>query len=279
MGFAAPPGIVAATAALGYDWRVPLGVIATIGTIYAVLSLTVVRRYVDRAVTAPSDTSRSGETWSLRRIAGLPGRAVSALRGMLAERGILLVTVLWLVTSMAAWGIKTQTLPLLTGIYGLPEATGNILVSAMFVVGAVLMFGGGWLTDRTSPEFVLVAGYVALVVATGVLATGMLPVALVVVVTLLLASTIDYSRPARATLADRFSRSDSIGKNFGLVTIGISGGSAVAPPVLGFVSDTMGVEASFAVMAALGILSLALTAVVVQAGKARRIGSPRPGDD
>jgi MFS family permease len=198
---------------------------------------------------------------------------------MLSDSGIVLLTVLWLVTSMAAWGIKTQTLPLLTGVYSIEEATGNLLVSAMFVVGAVLMFGGGWLTDRYSPSVVLVAGYVALVAVTAALASGMLPYVGVVGLTLVLAATIDYSRPARATLADRFSQSDNIGKNFGLVTIGISGGAAVAPPVLGYVSDTMGTAASFAAMASLGLLSLALTAVVLRVDTAGTTGTPQPVDD
>ncbi|WP_340101855.1 MFS transporter [Salinibaculum salinum] len=279
LGFAATPAVVAGVVTLGYDWRVALGVVAALGAVYAVGCISVFVRFVDDEITAPSDTSHADESWTVSRVQALPKRAVGSLRGMLSDRGILLVTVLWLVTSIAGWGIKTQTLPLLTETYGLPEATGNTLVSAMFVVGAVLMFGGGWLTDRTSPGFVLVAGYVSLVAVTAALATGILPALLVVGLTLVLASTIDYSRPARATLADRFSSADDIGKSFGLVTIGISGGGAIAPPVLGWVSGRYGVEASFAVMGALGIVSLALTAVVLRVESARPARTPQPGDD
>jgi MFS family permease len=279
LGFAAPPALVAGVLTLGYGWRTALGLIAVVGSVYAVVCVAVVARYVDSEITAPSDTSRADEPWSASRMRALPGRALASLRGMLADRGILLVTVLWLVTSIAAWGIKTQTLPLLTGTYGLPSATANMLVSAMFVLGAVLMFGGGWLTDRFSPELVLVAGYIALVAVTATLATGVLPTLLIVGLTLVLASTIDYSRPARAMLADRFSTADDIGKNFGLVTIGISGGAAIAPPVLGWVSGTYGIDASFAAMAGLGVLSLALTGVVFQVGGRHTEPTPQPGDD
>ena len=279
LGFAAPPAIVAAFLTFGVDWRAALGTIAAIGAVYAVVSVAVVYRFVDDEITAPSDTTRADESWSVTRVRALPQRATASLREMLSDSGIVLLTVLWLVTSMAAWGIKTQTLPLLTGVYSIEEATGNLLVSAMFVAGAVLMFGGGWLTDRYSPSAVLVAGYVALVAVTAALASGMLPSVAVVGLTLVLAATIDYSRPARATLADRFSQSDNIGKNFGLVTIGISGGAAVAPPVLGYVSDTMGTAASFAAMAGLGLLSLALTAVVLRVDGDRVVASTHPGDD
>jgi MFS family permease len=279
IGFAAPPAIVAGFFTLGYGWRAPLAVIAGVGAVYAVVCVAAMRRFVGDDITAPSETGRADEPWTPSRVRALPGRALSSLRGMLAESGIVLVTVLWLVTSMAAWGIKTQTLPLLTGTYGIGEATGNLLVSAMFVVGAVLMFGGGWLTDRYSPTAVLVAGYVALVAVTSALASGLLPYLAVAGLVLVLSATIDYSRPARATLADRFSGSDDIGKNFGLVTIGISGGAAVAPPVLGYVSDTMGTAASFAAMAGLGLVSLGLTAVVLRVNGAPVTANPQPGDD
>jgi MFS family permease len=279
LGFAAPPAIVAGAFTLGYGWRTALGLIAAVGVVYAVVCVGVFVRYVDSEITAPSDTSRADEPWSVGRVRALPGRALASLRGMLAQRGILLITVLWLITSIAAWGIKTQTLPLLTDTYGLPSATGNTLVSAMFVVGAILMFGGGWLTDRVSPESVLVGGYVALVAVTAALATGALPALVVIGLTLLLASTIDYSRPARATLADRFSTADDIGKNFGLITIGISGGAAIAPPVLGWMSGTYGVEASFATMAVLGLVSLALTGIILRTEGKQATGAPQPGDD
>lgn len=279
VGFALPPAVVAGATQLGYGWRTALGAVAAVGALYAVGCLWTVRRFVDGAVTAPSDTSRADEAWSVARVRRLPGRIVAGLRGLVATPGIVLLTVLWLLTSMGAWGIKTQTLPLLTGTYGFGEATANAVVSAMFVLGAVLMFGGGWLTDRTSPGLVLAAGYVAFVGVTAALATGMVPVLVAGGLALALAATIDYARPARATLADRFSADEDVGKNFGLVTVGISGGAAVAPPVLGWLSAAAGVEASFAAMAALGVAALGLTAVVLRAGERGPAGRPQPGDD
>jgi MFS family permease len=279
VGFALPPAIVAVATQLGFGWRFPLGAIAAVGAVYAAACLWIVRRYVDDEITAPTDTSRAGEPWSVGRVGRLPRRAAGALRGMVSRPGIVLLTVLWLLTSMGAWGIKTQTVPLLTDTYGLGPAAANAVVSAMFVLGAVLMFGGGWLTDRTSPGTVLVAGYVAFVGVTAMLATGALPVVAAGGLALVLAATIDYSRPARATLADRFSTEDDIGKNFGLVTIGISGGAAVAPPVLGWLSESAGVAASFGAMAAIGLVAIALTAVVLRADDRSAVGTPHPGDD
>ncbi len=279
IGFATPPGIVAAASALGYDWRVAIGAIAAVGALYGAVAVFLLRTRVPDEVTAPAATKRRTGLPTPRGVRSLPRRALAGLVDLVSSRGIVLLTVLWLLTSMAAWGIKTQTFPLLTDGYGMAEPTANLLLSAMFVLGAVLMFGGGWLTDRTSPGFVLVVGYVAFVAVASALATGTVPLPLVIVLTLVLAATIDYSRPARSTLGDALSTQDEMGKNFGLLTIGISGGAAVAPPVLGYVATEMGTGAAFWAMAGLGVVTLGLTLVVIRLGG----GSPRaraaPGDD
>jgi MFS family permease len=191
---------------------------------------------------------------------------------------IVALTVLWFVSSMAGWGIKQYTAALLTGGYPLGEATANAAVSAMLVAGAVLIFGGGWATDRYSPGPVLVGGYVALVVVAGLLALGTLPVLAALALVLVLSATVDASRPARAALADAFSPEGAAGKNFGLLTIGISGGGAVAPPVLGAVVARAGVEAAFWVVAGLGALAALLTAGVLAVGRADLDVAPDPGD-
>jgi MFS family permease len=279
IGYAAPPGIVAAAATIGIDWRVTVASIAVFGAVYGAIALFVLHRYVDADVTAPTDTTRADLGWSAGRVAGLPRRALGGLRELFSSRGIVLLTVLWLLTSMAAWGIKTQTIPLLTEYYEFAGPTANLLVSAMFVLGAILMFGGGWLTDRTSPGFVLLAGYIAFIAVAGALATGGLPIPLVIVLTLVLAATIDYSRPARSTLGDALSTRDKMGKNFGLLTIGISGGAAIAPPILGYIATEMGEGTAFAAMAGLGVVTLALTVVVVRFGRSRPRPGPQPTDD
>ena len=281
IGFATPPGVVAGASALGFDWRVAIGAIGAVGAVYGAVALFLLHTRVADAVTAPAGGAAAADetAWTGRRLLALPRRALAGFRDLVSSRGIVLLTVLWLLTSMAAWGIKTQTIPLLTGGYGMADATANLLVSAMFVLGAVLMFGGGWLTDRTSPGFVLVVGYVAFVAIAAALATGGLPFPVLVVLTLVLAATIDFSRPARSALGDALSSQESMGKNFGLLTIGISGGAAVAPPVLGYVASQAGEASAFVAMAALGVITLALTVVVIRLGEASPRARPQPGDD
>jgi len=159
-----------------------------------------------------------------------------------------------------------------------PEATANLAVSAMLTVGAVCIFGGGWLTDRYAPGPVLVGGYAALVGVAGLLAVGTLPVLGALAVALLLSATVDASRPARAALADALSSDDDAGKNFGLLTVGISGGAAVAPPVLSVAVARLGVSAAFWAVAGLGLVAIALTAVVLSVGGTGVTGRAQPGD-
>ncbi|MFB6183374.1 MAG: MFS transporter [Haloarculaceae archaeon] len=269
LGFAAPPAIVAVGSSIGVGWRASLWLIAAIGAVYAVVCLAAFSRYVDGDVTHPTVEPRpSTDDRPLAR------RILTELRTLLSQPAILLLTVLWFVSSMASWGIRQYTATLLSDGYGLSLADANLVVAAMLGIGAVLIFGGGWLTDRFSAGPVLLAGYAALVVVAGTLAWGVLPALAVVPVALALSTTVDSSRPARARLADLFSTDDSVGKNFGLLTIGISGGGAVAPPVLGVVVESLGIEAAFAFIAATGVASLVLTWVVLARNERTRTAAP-----
>ncbi|MFC7028467.1 MFS transporter [Halomicroarcula sp. GCM10025710] len=255
VGFAAPPAIVALFATLGLGWRLAIGTVAVLGGLYGVVALLTFDRYVDDDITAPTRVVSTD--------ASLAQRARSELRSVLSSPAILSLTVLWFVTSMAAWGIKQYTASLLTDVYRIPDPTANFTVSAMLVTGAVVIFGGGWFTDRFSPAPVLLVGYAALVVVAAGLGLGLLPTLGALGLVMVLSATVDGSRPARASLADALSTEDSAGKNFALLTVGISGGAAVAPPVLAAVVERAGVEAAFLVLAGMGAVAIALTAVVL----------------
>ncbi|WP_276272414.1 MFS transporter [Haloarcula litorea] len=277
LGFAVPPAVVATASTLGLDWRLAVGGIAVVGGLYGAACLLAFDRLVDRSITHPTGGSADdGATTATDR--SLLARARRELRGLLTSPAIVLLTVLWFATSVAGWGIKQYTATLLSSGYGLADATANFAVSAMLVVGAVLIFAGGWLTDRHSAGPVLVGGYAALVAVAGLLASGVLPAVAALAVVLVLSATVDGSRPARATLGDALSTDDSAGKNFGLLTVGISGGAAVAPPVLAVVVERFGVAAAFWAVAGVGVVALALTAVVLSVGAGSRRESVQPGD-
>lgn len=274
LGFAAPPAVVALTATAGFDWRLAVGIIALVGALYGVLTVLTFQKRVDRDITHPDPKARR------EAVAGrsLRARFWTGARDIVNSPAIVALTVLWFATSVAGWGIKQYTATLLADGYAVGPNTANVTVSAMLTIGAVLIFAGGWLTDRYDASSVLVAGYAALVFVAGVLAWQGLPVIAALGFTLLLSATIDGTRPARAALADRFSSSGDVGKNFGLLTIGISGGAAVAPPVFGVVVEQSGVATVFSAIAAVGVVALALTALVVSLSDGRYAGVAQPGD-
>jgi MFS family permease len=275
LGFAAPPAIVATAATFGVDWRLAIGAIAVVGAVFGAAALLTFDRYVDERITHPSVATESARSTTDD---SLLTRARRELRTVLSSPPIVALTVLWFLTSAAGWGIKQYTATLLSTGYQIPDATANFAVSTMLTVGAVVIFGGGYLTDRYSPGPVLVAGYAALVVVAGLLAIGRLPVLGALALVLILSATVDGSRPARASLADALSSDDSAGKNFGLLTIGISGGAAVAPPALSVVVARFGVTAAFAAIAVLGVVAIALTAVVLSVSRASVAQRVQPGD-
>jgi len=279
LGFAAPPAIVAVAATAGVDWRLAVGAIAVGGALYGAACLLAFARYVDREITHPTADRRPDAAGTATASGGSPtDRVRRELRSLLASPPIVALTVLWFLTSAAGWGIKQYTATLLSASYGVPETTANFAVSAMLTVGAVLIFGGGWLTDRYAAGPVLVGGYAALVVVTGLLAVEALPVIGALALVVVLSATVDASRPARAALADALSTDGAAGKNFGLLTIGISGGAAVAPPAFSVVVGRFGVTAVFWAMGGLGVVAICLTAVVLSVSGGAVSGRAQPGD-
>ncbi|KAB1188677.1 MULTISPECIES: MFS transporter [Haloferax] len=250
LGFAVPYAIAAGTGYLGLDWRWVIGLVAILGAGFALVALPVARGFPPEiARPAVSDRPTARPT-----LAGVRRGAVSLVK----SSGLMGLALLSFLTSAAAWCIRTYSPQLLSGGYGLAPGTANLLVSGMLVTGAGTILLGGSLTDRIGPGDVALGGYAALAALAALLASGWLPLALLVLI-LPFSGTISVSRPARSTLADRLSERSDLGKNFAVVTIGISLGGAVAPPAFGALIDLASVQVAFGVVAVLGVVSLGLT--------------------
>ena len=178
---------------------------------------------------------------------------------------VLLLTALWFVNSAAVWGVRTYAATALDAGYGLEAGTASLVAGAMLAVGAIVMLAGGSLGDRLGPTPLLYVGYGSLVVLAAAVGSGRLPVVGAVGVVVLLAATIDLSRPARAALTDVASARGDVGKNFALMTVGISAAGAAAPPLYGYVIDAAGVETAFLAVAATAAVALGLSVAVARA--------------
>ncbi|WP_144901159.1 MFS transporter [Halobellus captivus] len=275
VGLAAPYAVVAATTALGLSWRVAVGLVTLVGGVYAAYCLLGFRR-VDDEITQPGLAERPDDRPTLSSV---PGRVRALVRTLTASRGILALTVLAFLTSTAAWTIRTYTPNLLAAGYGLPDGTASALTSAMLVVGAGLILVGGALTDRVGAGPVVIGGYALLAAVAALLATLELPT-LALGIVLLLSGSISLSRPARSTLADLLSARADLGKNFALVTIGISLGGTVAPPLFGYLIGAVGLAPSFALVSLLGAISIGLAWWIVRDAETATVAvAGVPGDD
>ncbi|AFK18976.1 MFS transporter [Haloferax mediterranei ATCC 33500] len=250
LGFAVPYAIAAGVDALGFGWRWSIVVLAVLGAGFSLVALPLARGFPE-SIRKPAAEDRPDSRPSISAVR-------QGATDLLASSGLMGLALLSFLTSAAAWCIRTYSPQLLADGYGLLPSTANLLVSGMLVTGAGMILLGGTLTDRIGPGNVALGGYAALVGLAALLASGSLPLALLVLV-LPFSGTISVSRPARSTLADRLSARSDLGKSFAVVTVGISLGGAVAPPAFGALIDVSGVRVAFGVVAVLGVLSLGMT--------------------
>lgn len=283
VGLAAPFAVVPVVALLGYGWRVAFGVVAAFGALYAVGCLGAFRS-VPRAVTHPPDArplSRPGST-SVGAVRAVVDRAATGLRrefrGFTATPAIPVLTALWFVNSVAVWGVRTYAPTLLDQGYGLDPAAASLVGSAMLGVGAASILVGGYLTDGVGAFPTMAVGYGALVLLAAATATTLLPLAVAIGAVVVLASTVDVSRPARSMLTDAASARGDVGKNFALMTIGIAAGGAIAPPAFGLAIERFGVGPAFYGVALAALVTLLLTLAVRSVGVGREAAASTAAD-
>lgn len=284
LGFAAPPALIAAllgasgetVAGVGLPtlgWRHAVALVGAGGLLYAAFVTAVFARRVSADVTAPN-VERDERT-----AAGSPplaARVRAELRRLAAAPGILALAVLSAVTSAANWGFSTYAVVFLTGPYGVSSDAANLALTGVFVVGAGAILAGGDLVDRFAAGPVMVASYgvVALLVALLALGTGALPALAAVGLVLAVGGVRSVAGPARSKLTDDLSAAGAVGTSFAVLTIGTMVGSAVAPPVFGYLVEAHGPAAAYAAIAGVAVAATVVAAGVVIAFAESRV-APR----
>lgn len=254
IGFAAPPAIVTAIIGLGgLTWRHAVGLIGLVGAVYAIVSLTLLSRYVDTGITRGKrpDDDPAGKS--------VATRIRDELRSLVAQPGVLSLAVLAFISSMAGWGVTTYTVVLLTDGYGVGLDLANLTLTAMFLTGAVMVLVGGDLADRFAPGPIIIGsfGVVGLLLVTfGSLA---IPAVAALTVAVLIGGLRSLGGPARSKLADAYASRGSLGKSFAVITVGTMVGNAVAPPLFGAVIETVELRLAFFAIAAVTLAAAAFT--------------------
>lgn len=257
LGFAAPPVVITAVIGVpGLTWRHAIGGLGVVGLLYAVLVTAVFAWSLGKSITGPNviDTEPAGD--HLERVR-------SELRSLAADPEILVLAVLALVSSTANWGLTSYAVVFLTDTYRLPLERANLALTGLFLTGAVGVLVGGSLTDRFSPFPVLIGSFVGFTVLVGIIATSVVPALIAVGLFLAVGAVRSLEGPARDTLTERLSGDSTVGKSFAIVTIGIMIGSAIAPPVFGFLIERFGVQVAFSAVAAVAAIATAVTIAMV----------------
>lgn len=202
-----------------YGWRVALIVAGAIGLAYTAV-------FASQSLLAMKVTR------------GIRADAANAGVGLLFSAPVLMSFGFFLLLSMSVIGYVTFAPTALNQLYGLPviQATGML---TSFLVGSVIgTFAGGamigW-TDRH--DRIAMLGMLSGAAGTLLVATGMLPIALLTVVVGIVGFAIGSVSPARDILVRSIAPEHVRGRVYGFVYSGLDSGAAVAPLAFGWLLD------------------------------------------
>ena len=273
LGFGAPPVVITGVLALpGTTWRHALALLGVVGLAYGLLAVGLFRRYVSPAVTVPDPTDRSTPAADASAVS----RVVGEVRALAAMPAVLALAVLTLIMSTASNGFRTYLVVFFTDGYGLSLSAANLTLTAMFVVGAVVILFGGALADRLQPSTVLMGALAVVCLLIATFASMAVPAVVAMAVAVAVGAVQSGSGPARSKLVDRFAPGGGVGQSFAVMTVGMMLGGTIAPPVVGAVIEVAGLRVAFLVLAGIAATALVFTAAIVTRYD-DRVHLPRPG--
>jgi MFS family permease len=184
--------------------------------------------------------------------------------------------------SGAFTGIQSFAVPALLMIYAAPLTLAAGALTAFLVGNASGLLAGGFLADRVRHHtLVAVVGVLSAALLMGVMAWGILPLAMLAVAMAATGFALGVTSPSRDMIVRAATPRGSSGKVFGFVYSGLDLGSLIAPPIYGWFLDRDAPRGMFVVVAAIMVLMI-LTVVQVRrravtAPAAERVPATAPG--
>ncbi|MGQ3031448.1 MAG: MFS transporter, partial [Ferrovibrionaceae bacterium] len=144
----------------------------------------------------------------------------------------------FLLMSFSLIGVQNFLPPILAKLNGTPLAVGSTALTGFLLGSAAGVLAGGWLADRMTRHEIIVAGGI-LTAAPLVLWLGHadFAAAVLIAVTTIAGLAIGITTPSRDMLVRSASPRGATGRVFGFVYSGLDAGSAIAPPIIGYLID------------------------------------------
>lgn len=252
-GFAAAP-LVVGTLGTTYGWRPALFAVGVAGIAYAGLAALTLRPVYRDSIDAGHGRDRDR----------------APVRAVLERPGLLVMAGFFVLFSMAGKGIQAFTPILAIDSFALSEATGNTALTVLFAITAVCILLGGVLADRYDPGLVILCSAGGLAVALLVLVTGLIPITPWTFLGLFALAGVGYGLvfASRDRLVSAHAPADSTGQSFGFVFTLASGGSLVAPVILGLTIDLSTASVAFAAIGCLFLVAGVIGLIASRLGTA-----------
>ncbi len=243
IGWAAAPPVLAGLAAL-YSWQIALLFGAVLA--FGVLTLLVMNR--ERLDT------REIEAAVIK--SNKQGSVVSSIDFMKLP-AVWMCFAFFAFTAMALGVIQSFTPAALKASYGVALAIGTACVTAYMLANAAGTLAGGFLAAKAAQHDRIIAaslGAAALIAA--IIATGLVPTALLVFFFALMGFGSGIAGPSRDLLVRAAAPKNATGRVYGVVYSGLDAGLAIAPPIFGAAMDAQHPLWLFTMMAVFFVAAL-----------------------
>ncbi len=243
IGWAAAPPVMAGLAAI-YSWHIALLFGAVLA--FGVLALLVVnrKRLDTREIEATVKTASKHE-------------AAASNVDFMKLPAIWMCFAFFAFTAMALGVIQSFTPAALHASYGVALAIGTVCVTAYMLANAAGTLAGGFLAAKAAQHDRIIAtalGAAALIAA--IIATGMVPAALLVFFFALMGFGSGIAGPSRDLLVRAAAPKNATGRVYGVVYSGLDAGLAIAPPIYGAAMDAQHPLWLFTMMAVFFVAAL-----------------------
>ncbi|MEN9863170.1 MAG: hypothetical protein RLZZ601_934 [Pseudomonadota bacterium] len=230
IGWAAAPAFMVAVATIA-DWRIAFLSAAALEALI-LLTLWIGRARLIDDVHARREESQASHAQSN------PGGAPMSTFGFLKLPVVWLCWIFFFFSMAATTGLQSFAPTALFKIYDIAVSSGNYYLTLMSMGGAGGMLLGGYLATKLKvPERIITICFTVNIVMGLLLATGLVPVELIVIAFIVIGLGLGIAAPSRDLMIRSATPSGSSGRVYGIVYSGIDLGAALSPLIFGIFLD------------------------------------------